>query len=135
MGSMGAALAAAGASGAAGATSMAGMSSTTGASAPFITALLTAVGLDFLDHIPDPVLRPIFIALLLASAGSAYLVYRTARHGGPFALTVAAALALYAGIYLWMSEAVYYLALLGMFAGAAWGLLAARRAAPGSAQS
>lgn len=127
MGSMGAAVAAAGASGAAGAAGMAGMSAASGA--PFITVLLGAVGLDALNHVPDPVLRPIFVALLLVSAASAYLAYRTSGRVGPFALTVASGLTLYGGIYLWMSEPLYYLGFAGILAAAAWAILAARRSA------
>lgn len=135
MGSMGAAVAAAGASGAAGAAGMAGMSSASGAGAPFATVLLGAVGLDFLNHVPDPVLRPIFIALLLLGAASAYLVYRTSGRVGPFALTVASGLALYSGIYAWMSEPLYYLGFAGILAAAAWAIVAARRSAMTSSPS
>lgn len=134
MGSMGAALAAAGASGAAGAAGMASMSSASGG-APLITLLLSAAGLDFLNHVPDPLLRPIFVALLLLSAASAYLAYRTSGRSGPFALTVASGLALYSGIYVWMSEPLYYLGFAGMLAAAAWVILAARRSAMTSSPS
>lgn len=135
MGSMGAAVAAAGASGAAGAAGMAGMSSVSGGSAPLITLLLSAVGLDFLNHVPDPLLRPIFVALLLLSAAAAYLAYRTSGRSGPFALTVASGLTLYSGIYVWMSEPLYYLGFAGMLAAAAWAILAARRSAMTSSPS
>lgn len=127
MGSMGAAVAVAGATGAAGAAGMVGMSSVSGAGLPLTTVLLSAVGLDVLNHVPEAVLRPIFIALLLVSAASAYLAYRTSGRPGPLAFTVASGLSLYSGIYIWMSEPLYYLGFAGMLAAAGWAIVAARR--------
>lgn len=129
MGSMGAALAAAGAGGAAGMAGMAGMAS--GGPTPLATQLLAAIGLGALNQIPDAILRPVFIALLLVTAYSAYRAYcASAWLGayalGAYALTLASGLALYGAIYLWMSDALYYLAFGGMLVASASSLIATR---------
>lgn len=136
MGSMGAAAVAAGAAGATSVAGMAGMGSMAtmadstappaAATAPFLTSLLQQIGLGFLNQVPDSVLRPVFIVLLLLSISTAYLSFRS--HGRPQALllTALSGALLYSGIYLWMSELLYSVGLVGMLGAAVWGLVLAK---------
>ena len=130
MGSMGAAMAATGASGVAGGAGMAAMAGSAGASAPLVSRFLSSIGLGALNHVPDAVLRPIFIALLVLSVGSAMLAYRSSRAVLPLALTVASAATLYVAIYVLMSEPLYYAGLGGMIAAGILAFLTSRPRLP-----
>lgn len=136
MGAMGAAAGAAGAVAATGVAGMAGMggmgemADTEAAQAavamPFPTLLLEHVGLGFLNQVPDPVLRPIFVTLLLVSIGTAYLSFRTHKSPQALLLTALSGGLLYGSIYIWMSEPLYYASFTGMLGAALWGLFLAR---------
>lgn len=132
MSSMAAALAAAGAAagaGAAGTGAMGGMGNGASASGAVsaLPGLLEGLGLGSLNRLPNEVLQPLLVVLLTLSVGSAYLAYR--GHGRPPALVLAAvsAVAMYAGIYVSMSDALYLAGLIGMLAASAWGVVLARR--------
>ncbi len=129
MSSMAAALAAAGAAAGAGATGMGAMGGSAAASGAVsaLPALLGVLGLGFLNRLPNEVLQPLLVVVLTLSVGSAYLAYR--GHGRPPALVLAAvsAVAMYAGIYVSMSDALYLAGLIGMLAASAWGVVLARR--------
>ena len=128
-----AALTAAGAAAGAGATSMAAMGSMSGmgaaptssAALPLLPSLLERIGLGPFNQLPNEVLQPLLVVFLLASLASAYLVYR--GHGRPSALilTTLSGVLMYLSIYVWMSDVLYVLSLIG---GAGfWGLYLARR--------
>ncbi len=89
----------------------------------FITQLLQNVGLGVLTQIPDTVLRPLFIALLVLGIIGAYLAYRTHRQIGPLILTVLASVMLYVGIYIVISDPLYYLGLAMLLVGTVWNFL------------
>ncbi len=104
---------------------MAGMSgATVGATrvAP-ITALLQNAGLGALTQIPDAVLRPIFILLLLIGIVGAYFAYRAHGQIGPFLVTVLASALLYSSIYVAPSDPFYYVSFALLIAGALWSML------------
>lgn len=122
-----AAAAAATGAGAAGMGAMGGMSDTSSATA-FLPRLFDAVGLGFLNHIPNEVLQPLLVVLLAASVGATYLSYRAHRRAAVLALAAAGALVMYLSIYAWMSEPLYFASLLGLLAASAWGTLLSRRA-------
>jgi hypothetical protein len=97
-------------------TGMAGMATTTESTShvPAVTRVLRAVGLGGLTQLPNAVLQPLLIALLLLVIGAALwraYVARTARAIALGALIVGAAAGLYASIYLTVSEVGYWLAL------------------------
>ena len=95
---------------------MAGMGATA-ASTPHVPAIihaLQAVGLGGLTHLSNAVLQPLLIILLLIAMGAALWRTWVARTGPAAALalvTSAAAAGLYASIYLAVSEAGYWIAL------------------------
>jgi hypothetical protein len=132
MSSMGAALAAAGTAGGAGAIGMAGMSgadlSRNGASAfLLLPRLFDRLGLDFLNQVPNAVAQPLLAAVLAISAVTAYLAYRGHRRPHSLALTLGSGIAMYLSIYVWMSEPLYFLSLVGLLAAAVWNIFLARR--------
>ncbi len=133
MGAMGAAAGAAGVSGAAaGAGGMAGMAgavATTPGHMPFVTQLLQSVGLSALTQIPDAVLRPIFILLLILGVVGAYLAYRAHRQPGPLLLTAVASVLLYVSIYVRATDPLYYLSLMLLLVGSVWSFVSTRRGA------
>lgn len=130
MSSMAAALAAAGAAAGAGAAGMGAMggmgASAADGAASVLPGLFEALGLGVLNRLPNEVLQPLLVVLLTASVGSAYLAYR--GHGRPQALVLSAAsaVAMYAGIYVWMSDALYLAGLIGTLAASAWGIVLVR---------
>lgn len=130
MSSMAAALAAAGAAAGAGAAGMGAMggmgASAADGAASVLPGLFEALGLGVLNRLPNEVLQPLLVVLLTASVGSAYLAYR--GHGRPQALglSAASAVAMYAGIYVWMSDALYLAGLIGTLAASAWGIVLVR---------
>ncbi len=113
MASMGAMVAAS----AAGATAgMAGMGAAAASTphVPAITRALRAVGLGGLTHVPNTVLQPLLIVLLLIASGAALWRARVARTTPALTLAlviVAAAVGLYASIYITVSETGYWIAL------------------------
>ncbi len=129
MSSMATALAAAGAAAGAGATGMGAMGGGAAASGAVsaLPGLLDGLGLGLLSRLPNEVLQPLLVVLLTLSVASAYLAYR--GHGRPEALVLAAggAVAMYVGIYVAMSDALYLAGLIGMLAASAWGIVFARR--------
>lgn len=129
MSSMATALASAGAAAGAGAAGMGGMgygASAADGAASVLPGLFEALGLGVLNRLPNEVLQPLLVVLLTASVGSAYLAYR--GHGRPQALVLSAAsaVAMYAGIYVWMSDALYLAGLIGTLAASAWGIVLVR---------
>ncbi len=132
MSSMAAALAAAGAAAGAGATGMGAMGGGAAASGAVsaLPGLMDGLGLGVLSRLPNEVLQPLLVVLLTLSVGSAYLAYR--GHGRPQALILAAggAVAMYAGIYVWMSDALFLAGLIGMLTASASGIVIARRPRP-----
>ncbi len=116
MASMGAMVAAS----TAGATAaMAGMGAAAASTphAPAITRALRAVGLGVLTHVPNAVLQPLLIALLLVASGAALWRARSARTAAALTLAllvIAAAAALYASIYVTVSEGGYWIALMAL---------------------
>jgi len=113
MASMGAMVAAS----AAGATAgMAGMGAAAASTphVPAITRALRAVGLGALTHVPNTVLQPLLIVLLLIASGAALWRARVAWTTPALTLAlviVAAAVGLYASIYITVSETGYGIAL------------------------
>ncbi len=111
------------------ATATAGMAGMGGAAAggathvAFVTQLLRSAGLEALTQIPDAVLRPLFIALLILGIAGAYLAYRAHRQIGPLILILLASLILYAGIYIVLSDPLYYLGLAMLLIGTVWNFL------------
>lgn len=122
MGSMGA-MGAAASVGAAATSSMAGMS-TMATPAPSHIALTTqlfqSIGLGGLTQIPDDMLRPLFIILLIVGIIGSYLSYRVHGRKLPFLLTLLASVSLYLSIYLNPSDLLYYLSLIILILAAFW---------------
>ncbi len=90
------------------------------------TIMATFMSIDplgALTQVPDMVLRPIFILLLIAGIAGSYLAYRVHRKVGPLLVTVLASILLYVSIYVTASDPLYYLSLALLFAGAIWNLL------------
>jgi len=113
MASMGAMVAATTASATAGMAGMGGAAAST-PHVPAITRALRAVGLGALTHVPNAVLQPLLIILLLIAIGAALWRARSARTTPALTLAlviVAAAVGLYASIYVTVSETGYWLAL------------------------
>jgi len=113
MASMGAMVAAS----AVGATAgMAGMGAVAASTphVPAVTHALRAVGLGALTHVPNAVLQPLLIVLLLVASEAALWRARVARTTRALTLAlviVTAAVGLYASIYVTVSDAGYGLAL------------------------
>lgn len=126
---MAAALTATGAAGAAGMARMGSVAGTARFSVLLLLPqLLDRLGLRILNRLPNAILQPFLIVLLLVSVSAAYVAYR--GHGLPQALvlTVASALAMYVSIYVWMSDLLYLLSLLGLFGAGVWAMYLVSRA-------
>lgn len=113
MASMGAMIAASTAGATAG---MAGMGTVAASTShvPSITHALRAVGLGALTHVPNAVLQPLLIVLLLVAIGAAVGRARVMHTAPAITLTlliVMAAAGLYASIYITVSEPGYWVAL------------------------
>ncbi len=113
MASMGAMVAASTAGATAG---MAGMGAAAASTphVPAITRALRAVGLGALTHVPNAVLQPLLIVLLLVAIGAALWRARIARTTVALSLAlliIAAAVGLYASIYVTVSEGGYWITL------------------------
>ncbi len=137
MTSMTAAAVATGAAAAAGATGMAGMGGMNGAESPqanpsVLSALangLERLGLGFLNRIPNGILQPLLILLLSVSMGAAWVAYRGHRRPQALILTLMSTVLMYLSIYLWMSEVVYFLSLVGLIGAGLLGMYLARHPA------
>lgn len=101
---------------------------------PALTRTLRAVGLGALTHVPNAVLQPLLIVLLLVAIGAALWRARSARTAQALVLAliiIAAAAGLYASIYVTVSETAYWIALvtlilasvLSAWSGRRWGRL------------
>jgi len=113
MASMGAMVAASTAGATAGMAGM-GAAAATATHVPTITRALRAMGLGALTHVPNTVLQPLLIVLLLVASGAALWRARVARTTSALTLAlviVVAAVSLYASIYITVSETGYWLAL------------------------
>ena len=113
MASMGATVAASVAGATAGMAGMGAAAATT-THVPAVTHALRAVGLGALTHVPNAVLQPLLIILLLIASGAALWRARVARTTPALTLAlviIAAATGLYASIYVTVSETGYWLAL------------------------
>jgi len=113
MASMGAMVAASTAGATAG---MAGMGAAAASTShvPAITRTLRATGLSALTHVPNAVLQPLLIVLLLVAIGAALWRARSARTTVALSLAlliIAAAVGLYASIYVTVSEGGYWITL------------------------
>jgi len=113
MASMGAMVAASTAGATAG---MAGMGAAAASTShvPAITRTLRATGLGALTHVPNAVLQPLLIVLLLVAIGAALWRARIARTTVALSLAlliIAAAVGLYASIYVTVSEGGYWITL------------------------
>jgi len=102
------------------AASTAGVTAGLGAAAastphlPAITRALGVVGLGALTHVPNAVLQPLLIVLLLVAIGAALWRARIARTTPALSLAlliIAAAVGLYASIYVTVSETGYWITL------------------------
>jgi hypothetical protein len=137
MSSMAVALTAAGVAAGAGASSMAqigrmsgiGAAPTGSAARPLLPTLLDRIGLAFFDQLPNAILQPLLVVFLLASVATACLAYR--GYGRPWALilTALSGVFMYASIYVWMSDALYVVSLIGLVAGGFWGVYLTSRPA------
>lgn len=139
MSSMAAATAGAGAAAGAAAASMGAMgtmggmptaapdASVASTSLGLLPRLFETVGLGVLNRVPNEVAQPVLAALLALTIGAAYLSYRGHRRPWVPGLTIVAALAMYASIYVTMSELLYFVSLAGLLATASWAMLLARR--------
>jgi len=94
----------------------------------FLPRLFDRLGLGFLNQLPNAILQPLLIVLLMASVGAAFITYR--RHRRPHTLTLAAAsaLAMYFSIYVWMSDLLYLSSLLGQLGAGIWAMYLVPRA-------
>ncbi len=113
MASMGAMVAASTAGATAGMAGMGAAAATT-THVPAVTHVLRAVGLGALTHIPNAVLQPLLLVLLLVAIGATLWRARSARTIPALALAlliIAAAAVLYASIYITVSETGYWIAL------------------------
>ncbi len=113
MASMGAMVAASTAGATAGMAGM-GAAATSTPHVPAIARALRAMGLGVLTHVPNAVMQPLLIALLLVAIGAALWRARSARTAAALSLAllvVAAAVVLYASIYVAASETGYWIAL------------------------
>ena len=113
MASMGAMVAATTAGATAGMAGMGAAAATT-PHVPAVTRALRAVGLGALTQVPNAVLQPLLIVLLLVAIGAALWRARSARTTPALALAlliIAAAAGLYASIYITVSEMGYWVAL------------------------
>jgi asparagine N-glycosylation enzyme membrane subunit Stt3 len=137
MSSMAAALAAAGAAAGAGATGMAGMGAApTGTAAlPSLPSLLERIGLGFFNQLPNDILQPLLVVFLLASLATAYLAYRAHDRPSALILTALSGALMYLSIYVWMSDVLYLVSVIGLVAAALWGLYLTRRPARVSARA
>jgi len=116
MASMGAMVAASTAGATVATAGMAGMGAAAACTPPLpaLTRALRAVGLGALTHVPNAVLHPLLLVLLLVASGAVLWRARGARTTSAvvFALIIAAAAAgLDASIYVAVSEAGYGVAL------------------------
>lgn len=127
MSSMAVALAATGAAAGAAAAGAEGMASMSGTALSFIPGLLDAVGLGALNHWPNEVLQPLLVVFLVLSVLVTYLASRTYGRTGPFVLSVASAVLMYASIYVVMSDTLYLSSLVGLVGAGAWGIVLSRR--------
>ena len=97
-------------------TGMAGMGAATASISqlPAVTRALQAIGLGGLTHLPNAVLQPLLMVLLLVAIGAAlWRVHRarTARASALALVIVAAAAGLYTSIYIAIAETGYWTAL------------------------
>lgn len=131
MSSMGAVLAAASAAVGAGAAGMAGMGSMGAPQAGrsaflWLAQFFESMGLGILNQLPNEVAQPLLAALLVISVATTYMAYRGHHQPGVLVLALGSAPAIYASIYLWMSEPLYFMSLAGLVAAAMWGIFLSR---------
>jgi hypothetical protein len=86
------------------------------------------IGLDALNNIPNQVAQPTLVVLLTISLAAAYLAYRGHRKHHAVLLTFISSVALYAGIYVWMSDALFFPGLAGLLGAGIWGMFLGRGA-------
>ncbi len=129
MSSMGAAMTATGAARVAGLAGMEGMSANAQSSGLlFLPRLFDSLGLGVLNRLPNAILHPLLVVLLMASVGAAFVAYRGHRRPHPLTLAVASALALYVSIYVWMSDLLYLSSLVGQIGAGVWAMYLVSRA-------
>jgi len=104
------------AAGAAGGTSIVGMAGMSQSSNPnqgvFLASILQKLGLASLIQIPDWVIRPFLGIVLLITIIAAYFSYKKHKRINIFILTIVGAFGIFAGIYIFTSELIYYISLL-----------------------
>ncbi len=97
---------------------------------PTITRALRAAGLGALTHVPNAVLHPLLIVLLLVAIGAALWrarIARTAQAAALALITVVAAAGVYASIYITISEGGYWIALAALLLASVFSAWSGRR--------
>jgi hypothetical protein len=96
---------------------------------PLLPSLLERIGLGFSNQLPNEVLQPLLAVLLLVSLATAYLAHRGQGQRSALLLTAFSGVVMYLSIYVWMSDLLYVLSLIGLVVGGLWGLYLTRRPA------
>ncbi len=111
---------------------MAGMegmaANTQSSSLLFLPRRFDRLGLGVLNRLPNAILHPLLIVLLMVSMGAAFVAYRGHRRPPTLTLAVASTLALYVSIYVLMSDLLYLLSLLGQLGAGIWTVYLVSRA-------
>lgn len=113
---------------------MAGMSSmgatasagTQAAGLSMLPGFFERIGLGFINRLPNEVAQPLLIILLAMSLISTFIAYRSHRRPHALVLTLLSAVAMYLGVYVRMSDALYLASLAGLIAAGAVGLYLTR---------
>lgn len=94
----------------------------------FLPRLFDRLGLGALSRLPNTILQPLLIGLLMVSMGAALVAYQ--GHRRPYTLTfaVTSALAMYISIYVWMSDLLYLSSMLGQLGAGIWAMYLVSRA-------
>jgi len=118
------------AAGVAGGTSIVGMAGMSQSSNPkqgvFLAGLLQKLGLASLMQISDWFIRPFLGIVLLLTIIAAYFSYKKHKRINIFILTIVGALSVFAGIYIFTSEPVYYAGLLVFIISTFWASIITR---------
>lgn len=99
---------------------MGAMSAASTGSVPFITGVFQVIGLGFLLVLPNIFYQVLLIIVFAVTVVLSYFSYRGHRNLGPLGLTTLSSFLLYGSIYLFVSEALYWIAFLLMVVSAVW---------------
>jgi len=110
------------ASGAVALGSMGAMNSMAAASSfsRFPSAFLNSIGLGFLTKVNLKTLEIILVILLLIGIISMYLSYRFHKNLYPLILSITSSILIYLSIFVVMSNALYYISLIGLIVTPIW---------------